>query len=271
MSMKPTFAEYSKWHMENLNEDLDSESIKKKYSANLTLAQASINNHPFMEECSRLLATLAEEKLFALTEGSKAPNFSFSTKPYQSSVDKTFRKNCNWNRSFPKPPREGWLTAKSWFKVLDDLIRTNLVCRYIDGPERVCRSIAEGANKHGIAADFSPRATDQGYYAYHCYLRFPADLVAHDNNEVEAGYVNVEIQVTTQLQEILRELTHPFYQSRRLQEQRPAIVDRWDFGSKQFTASYLGHTLHLIEGMIVQLRDTTSSRPGTTSGNEAQE
>ena len=72
---------------------------------------------------------------------------------------------------------------------------------------------------------------------------------------IAAKDVQAEIQVTTQLQEILRDLTHPFYKVRRLGVPTDIHAERWKYDSSHFRASYLGHTLHLVEAMIVQLRD----------------
>jgi ppGpp synthetase/RelA/SpoT-type nucleotidyltranferase len=132
-------------------------------------------------------------------------------------------------------------------------VRTVLVCRYIDGPATVCAAIKEVAGNLGLECNFEPRATDQGYYAYHLYLSIPMSLFVDGNPHTVN--VSVEIQVTTQLQEILRGLTHPYYRVRRISEQVDRNAANWDYASNNFRASYLGHTLHLIEGMIVSLRD----------------
>jgi hypothetical protein len=177
MATKLAFEDYYAWHQTTLGEDLRSEEVKKRYSVNLTLAQAGVNEHPFIKECANLINSLAADRIFALSSGSKAPDFAFTTKPYESVVDKTFRLNCNWNRVFPKEPAQGWTKSENWFISLDDLIRTSLVCRYLDGPERVCEAIANKAQDFGLITEFGPRATDEGYYAFHCYVKIPVDLM----------------------------------------------------------------------------------------------
>ena len=258
---KLTFDEYYDWHQLTLGENLRSDDVKKRYSANLTLAQAGVNEHEFIKECASLVNKLASAGVFALASGSRAPDFAFTTKPYDSVVDKTFRLNCNWNRAFPKEPAQGWVKSVNWFSSLDDLIRTALVCRYLDGPELVCRAISEKASKLGLVSEFGPRATDEGYYAYHCYVKIPVNLMTGLVGTISQTDVEIEIQVTTQLQEVLKDLTYPFYRIRRIGTRRAPPMERWDFNTAQFKSSYLAHTLHLIEAMIVQLRNEAKAKP----------
>jgi ppGpp synthetase/RelA/SpoT-type nucleotidyltranferase len=273
MTIKPALDDYPAWHLSVLGEDLNSEAVRNKYAANITLAQAGINEHPFIQKCSKVLGEMATDKTFALTSGSKAPEIAFSAKPYASVIDKTFRHNCNWNRSFPNEPRGGWVLSSNWFATIDDLIRTSLVCRYLDGPEQVCSKIDLIAKELGLSSLYEPRATDEGYYAYHCYVKIPVQLMIDEAGAIQKTPVEIEIQVTTQLQEILRDLTHPFYEARRIAAKRALAVERWDFGTGQFRASYLAHTLHLIEGMIVQLRNENLKRtkPAARKGAAASE
>ena len=159
--------------------------------------------------------------------------------------------NCNWNRLFPKPPSGGWYKADNWFSRIDDLVRSLLVCRYIDGPEKVCREAQKVAEDCGLDAAYIPRATNQGYYAYHARVVVPVDLFGAHGPATTS--MQIEIQVTTQLQEILRDLTHTYYRSRRISPGLIQAADNWDYTSINFRGSYLGHTLHLIEGMIAEL------------------
>jgi VCBS repeat-containing protein len=94
---------------------------------------------------------------------------------------------------------------------------------------------------------------DDGYYAYHLYVTFPVKVFDLSWNVVDVTS-EVEIQATTQLQEVLRSLTHHFYAANRLQRDRSGKW-KWEFGSTQFKVGYLSHTLHLLESVIVESRD----------------
>ena len=68
----------------------------------------------------------------------------------------------------------------------------------------------------------------------------------------------LEIQVTTQLQEVVQGVMHDEYEVSRLKKVGiPELRDStmpWDYTSEQFSISYLGHVLRYVEGMIVQAR-----------------
>ncbi len=68
--------------------------------------------------------------------------------------------------------------------------------------------------------------------------------------------LQVEIQLTTQLQEILYKITHKNYEvlrDQRIEGDRSAW--KWEVKTNRFRAGYLGHTLHLLEAIIMDLRD----------------
>jgi hypothetical protein len=60
------------------------------------------------------------------------------------------------------------------------------------------------------------------------------------------------------LQEVLRKLLHKYYEEKRKREKREDISWQWDYKSEEFAVNYLGHILHYIEGLILEVRD----RPG---------
>ena len=98
------------------------------------------------------------------------------------------------------------------------------------------------------------QAKDEGYYAYHFYTDYEVDFYDLNFNFARAT-IQMEIQVTTQLQEIMRSLTHKFYESRRIQPSKKNLDWKWQYRENQFRASYLSHTLHLLEAYVVQSRD----------------
>jgi ppGpp synthetase/RelA/SpoT-type nucleotidyltranferase len=249
---KPSFAEYPSWHLKAFAEDLRAKNTRQAYELNSNLAIGALDKHEFTSKLTDSLAELHEKRLFAIE-----PQIVFRSKPYDSVVDKTFRLNCHWNRRFPKEPPGGWYKAENWFGRIDDLIRTLLVCRYIDGPETICREIERIAKVCNLSSSYEPRATNQGYYAYHSQIMIPIDIFV--GGQPQNVHIKLEIQVTTQLQEILRDLTHLYYRQRRVTDQPNRIAANWDYTSNSFRASYLGHTLHLIEGMIVSLRDEANA------------
>ncbi len=67
--------------------------------------------------------------------------------------------------------------------------------------------------------------------------------------------MNLEIQVTTQLQEILGDLTHPYFQISRIDPNSPDRKWKWETDSNRFRSAYMCHTLHLLEAIMIDLRD----------------
>jgi hypothetical protein len=80
----------------------------------------------------------------------------------------------------------------------------------------------------------------------------------------------VEIQITTQLQDVLRSLTHHLYEGQRLQSEESGKW-KWDFASNRFRVGYLSHALHLIESIILDSRDRVLSETDLIHGSGKQE
>ena len=66
--------------------------------------------------------------------------------------------------------------------------------------------------------------------------------------------IPIEIQITTQLQDVIRKLLHIYYEERRKKITEDDIKWQWDYKSDEFVANYLGHILHYVEGMIMDVR-----------------
>jgi len=97
-------------------------------------------------------------------------------------------------------------------------------------------------------------AREEGYYAAHVYIarNFEVPKVDWDTEIVK---VSVEIQISTQLQEVIRRLLHKYYEERRRQIRKDDMKWQWNYRSDEFVANYLGHILHYIEGMIMEIRE----------------
>jgi hypothetical protein len=82
--------------------------------------------------------------------------------------------------------------------------------------------------------------------------------------------LKTEIQITMQLHDALRDISHEIYQKQRLAITGSTKDWKWNFSSQEFLSSYIGHTLHLIEGLILDLRTkgTDDNRPGQATKDE---
>jgi ppGpp synthetase/RelA/SpoT-type nucleotidyltranferase len=253
-----TFEDYLTWSRANLGTDWTTDGSRRQYDVNSVSLQNIIQQHSFYAEIMVVLRLAAKayntSKPTQLFFGDPAVNLQI--KPYASVVSKAYRYNCLNNSRFPREPKDGWYTGSNFYWKVNDLIRACVVCRYADGPSFVAQRIRDHAVSHGLSFECYPMNNDAGYYAYHCYIRIPSFALVEGS--VSEGDVSLEIQITTQLQDAMRELTHSLYADDRMQSSNSRDW-KWAFNSRKFKTSYLGHTLHLLEGLIVELKSISLS------------
>lgn len=270
--------DYFRWHLEHLHEDLNADNVRRSFQANATVLYTTANSHPVIGAFLSQLQIEASRGRIPADLNGRTAEVLLKQKSYDSVVDKIYRMNCAWNRQWGEAPRGGWVTAENCYSRIDDMVRAIVVCRYIDVPGELAQTFKEIAEDHGLTARHSARALTHGYYAWHYYLRLSADIFP--SGTIQTVPFDVEIQFTTLLQFTLRELTHQFYEQRR-SDTRTELDNRWRFGSPEFRGTYLSHTLHLVDDMILDLRKATrvnhvdhmveevedSSEPGLNSIN----
>ncbi len=184
-------------------------------------------------------------------------DLSVFTKPYQSLLNKVYRINCINNRRFPDRPDKGFVDYSSMYEHenMNDLLRARLVCKYMDGPKFVASALASFCKERCIKSKYYSMNNDLGYYAWHFYFRIPVEIMV--NEGVEEKCIWFELQLTTQLSELITGLTHGLYEGRRSTQPSNHTDQkwRWEPRSQLFRSAYLGHTLHLLEGVIQTFRD----------------
>jgi hypothetical protein len=187
---------------------------------------------------------------------------TISTKEFDAFFLKTFRKNVLTNNNWPDPPPGGWLLPDDWFQQVNDLVRTNLVVKYLDGVEFLAEKVVALASELKLTCNMDFEAKEEGYYAAHVYVRVRSIVPGLDWRTSEM-HPHVEIQVTTQLQDVIRRLLHRYYEERREQPAQSAKW-QWDYRTDEFTTNYLGHILHYVEGMIMDIREKQSIQESLT-------
>lgn len=258
MKPKPTFNEYPEWAKATLGVAYE-KSQQNLYEACLRGAR---------DHASTLLRPLGETILTSVTEkyrretGSEllmpttlAEAFELHIKPFASAVDKSYRQNVNWNDNWDGPPDDGWVTPDNWLTRFNDTVRTSLICKYLDGPRFLALEIEAWAAENGIKCRFYSQQKEVGYCAYHVYL-FPRVALLDVNWGDHEAELSVEIQLSTQLQEVMRALTHEHYEKDRISSHKTDEAWQWQHTSDVFRARYISHTLHLLEGIILELRDS---------------
>ena len=249
-----TVDDYWKWLHQEFNID-NSTKHEKYYNTVMNSVERQFYNSCFWKELLSKWEAIDQE-YFATT----GFNLFFDKlkqvyiKPYESMVDKTFRKNVVVNKNWPEKPEDGWIYPNEPFELLNDLLRTTIIVKYLDGGEFILRKIEELANKCGYKFRYDYEAKDKGYYAIHAYVR-PQFEIENVNWDTRKVYIWIEIQITTQIQDTIKKLTHEYYEKRRSRIDDKKLARQWDYKSDEFSLNYLGHILHYLEGMIMEIRD----------------
>ena len=108
------------------------------------------------------------------------------------------------------------------------------------------------ARELGLIPDVSFVGREDGYHAVHVVVSDEFVITAQDWTK-KTVRTALEIQVTTQLKYAILDLLREVYEERRLSGMPENW--KWNWDSKEFNAGYLGHTVHLLEGIIVRVRE----------------
>lgn len=175
-------------------------------------------------------------------------------KPFDSFLLKTFRKNVIENRNWPDEPENGWILPENWFSTINDITRSMLIVKYLDGVEFMVSTISDLCSHYNLRDRVFWEARPDGYYSAHLYVTFTLEIPKRpwDTKKIE---VTTEIQIITQLQDIILRLLRKYYEGRRKEGRSKDIQWQWDYKNEEFATNYLGHILHYVEGMIMEIRE----------------
>ena len=256
-SKKPSnLDEYQVWMKECHGSDV-SRRTANHYDAVALKVQKDFAASQFWQTLSGNMQAYDEEYLLSTSYplfvgGATAPKLL--QKPFASFLLKTFRNNVIRNQQWPDPPSDGWQTPPRWLSQANDTVRTCFIVKYLDGVEYLVGRLASLAKDVGVECRKYYVAGTDGYYAAHVYIRQTYEVPSVDF-DTEKMDVTVELQVTSQLQEVIRKLLHKHFEVRRKRLDAPAVDWQWDYRSDEFATNYLGHILHYLEGMIMEVRD----------------
>jgi hypothetical protein len=230
--------------------------VRSHYTAVTNQLKLRMEESVFWQRLIGDLKTYDEEFLLATGYPLLLPEWKpqVLVKAFEPFLLKTFRKNVLENEHWPDAPKEGWILPATWFSQVNDVVRTLLVVKFLDGVEFLIDKIRKCCedDKHDCSVHLE--AKEEGYYAAHLYTRrqFEIPRITFDTEQVA---VQVELQITTQLQEVIRKLLHRYYEDRRKKGPTEESAKwQWNYKSDEFVANYLGHILHYVEGMIMEVR-----------------
>lgn len=254
-----TIDKYWEWLKDNFS--LSSSSLYERYyNTVMTYVENQFCSSDFWNELSNKWDTLNQEYFAKTNYNLFAEKLErVYIKPYESMVDKTFRKNILLNNDFPNEPKNGWIYPDNPFEQLNDLLRTTIIVKYLDGAEFILEKLREFAEKSNYEFRSDYEAKDKGYYAIHAYIR-PEFEVPDINWDTKKIHLWIEIQITTQIQDTIKKLTHKYYEKRRSSVSDDKLAWQWNYKSDEFSINYMGHILHYLEGMIMEIRDKNGGR-----------
>lgn len=248
--------QYKKWLEENHQVEI-SKKIINHYDSVTNKIKRDFEKSDFWTKLVESLEELDSEYLMDTGYHLFAPglNQELYIKPFDSFLLKTFRKNVLENKRWPNEPKDGWILPVNWYSRVNDIIRTLFEVKYLDGVEFIIGKLDSICKECGIECKNFFEATEEGYYAAHLYSRKEFEI-PRMNWDTEKVYISVEIQITTQLQEVIRKLLHKYYEDRRKKIERENDIKwQWNYKNDEFIANYLGHILHYVEGMIMEIRE----------------
>ena len=138
----------------------------------------------------------------------------------------------------------------------DDRKKYNKWHKYLDGVEftleKLKSFLEQNCNKK---CKIDLEAREEGYYAAHINFKHMFEVISIDF-DTEFVEMSIEIQITTQLQELIKRFLHRYYEKRRLRKKTNEKTKwQWNYRSNEFATNYMGHILHYIEGMIMDIRE----------------
>ena len=140
---------------------------------------------------------------------------------------------------------------------LNDIIRTRVACRYIDGVEFLAKKFVELGKETSCHTELSREGRIEGYFAQH--ITFEQSVILRLAGHSQMATLSCEIQLASELATRIWDASHPLYEDARMQRNAPEEW-QWKPNDPRFIANQLGHMIHLADGLLVQLRDTDSSR-----------
>ena len=170
---RPTnIIEYKGWLKEELAHRIDHRIIGR-YESVALLVRSQFEHTEFWK-CLR--AELAEcdaayrlqMKGYALLM-TKPDELSLDIKGFDSFFLKTAHKNVFENRDCPSEPEEGWITPENWFSKINDIVRTTIVVKYLDGVETLVNRLRQVCDRTDLNLEIEWEASEKSRLAITCY------------------------------------------------------------------------------------------------------
>ena len=279
---KPTFENYADWYYDKVLMDLNDEGTERWYNIVTDAGCKNIQESSLWTALKRSLddwnaAFVAENEGYQLLESSQQPQ-RIEKKSFRSAVNKSFRWNVRENDLWPRSPEQlpstapidaedrfqddpqMWFGPNNWLTDFPDIFRIRLIVAYFDGVRYLADKIEKLAQQiTSKPPEVEFRASPDGYHAAHIRVYHHLETLSFPEKDDVEVEVKLEIQIVTAIQESISKMLHNVYDDWRLNG--PPRDWEWDHESLEFSVNYLGHTLHYLEGMIVNARNQRRNSP----------
>ncbi len=256
--------EYKKWLLDVHKIDISSRTVNH-YETAANKIKRDFEKNAFWVNLKKKLKEVESEYLVDTGDPLLMSRFKsdLEIKSFESFLLKTFRINILENPNWPEDPQSSWILPSNWFCRINDIVRTSFIVKYLDGVKFLIDNLQLICSQHGLKCEPSFEAKEEGYYAAHLDIENKFEIPKFYLG-TETVTVSIEFQITTQLQEVIKKLLHKHYEERRKKVEKADVKWQWDYKSDEFSTNYLGHILHFIEGMIVDIRE---KQKGTKNGD----
>ena len=289
ISKRTSEEEYIQWHQDEFEQVLNGGQPAQWYKQVTDAGRADLERSEFWKEL--LICLPFWNRAFKLTHNNHGLLVSdqppiIGIKDFESAVNKSYRKNQIENKGWSDAPPEDpptraaaealkadpeairnnpmdvrfWYGPHNWLTDFPDVFRVRLVVSYFDGVKYLAGLVEELAKRTTQHLPQSRlRAQQDGYHAAHILVCHELTIDDFQTRQFLPAPVNLEIQITTDIQEKIITMLHNVYKEWR--EQGPPLDWQWDHESTAFAINYLGSTLHYLEGMMVRARDIDGGGP----------
>ncbi len=256
-ALKPSYETgYGRWLGDNFSAP-SLAILRSRFDILASKARSDIEQSPFWVGLSQRLPAWDDAYRvrtgFQMLQGNPSPPH-LCAKSFDSFLLKTFRKNIQDNPNWPnRPEAYGWIEPSLWLAQINDIVRTQFIVKYLDGVEALVEDLRDWAILNALETKADFEARPEGYYAAHAYVVIPLELPGNDWTSQPVN-VSLEMQITTQLKDVLGQLTHTYNEQRRRRPESANVAWEWRYHSDEFLSNYLGHLMHYLEGMIMEVR-----------------
>jgi len=235
--------------------------LEKYYESVVYPMKKTFEESKFLKQFNKNLRTYNQEYLMKKEYElmSRIKSLEIDVKPFESMICKCYRKdiinNTKWvEEDFDWNAEYDWTNPLHCFENFNDILRTRISVRYLDGAIFIGEKLKSLADSQGLANKIAPKASEVGYYAIHFDLMYPFEIptIKFDPKEIQSS---IEFQINTEIQDLIINLAYKYYEQARMRLKGTKEIWQWDYECDEFLPNYLGHIIHYVEGMIMEVRE----------------